>query len=61
MKQFIDITLGTENFAIEMGYVREIIKPLEIKKLLGAPEFVRGVSKVRNDVITIIDLRKNSM
>lgn len=58
LKQFIDITLGTEDYAIEMGYVREIIKPLEIKKLLGAPEFVRGISKVRNEVITIIDLRQ---
>lgn len=58
MKQYIEFTLGTENYVIEMIYVREIIKPVDIMKLVGAPEFVKGVSKVRDDVITIIDLHK---
>ncbi|MHB8125529.1 MAG: chemotaxis protein CheW [Desulfitobacteriaceae bacterium] len=58
LKQYIDFTLGTENYAIEMGYVREIIKPIKVMKLLGAPNFVKGVSKVRDDMITIIDLHQ---
>lgn len=58
MKQYIEFTLGTENYAVELGYVREIIKPVHIFKLLGASEFVKGVSKIRDDVITIIDFRK---
>lgn len=58
MKQFIDFTLGTENYAIEIGYVREIIKPLQVMKLLGAPEYIKGVSKIRDQVITIIDLHQ---
>jgi purine-binding chemotaxis protein CheW len=58
LKQYIDFILGTEDYAIEMGYVREIIKPVHITKLIGAPEFVKGISKVREDVITIIDLHQ---
>lgn len=56
-KQYIEFKLGNQNYAVKMKYVREIIKPLEITSLLGSPEFVKGVSKVRDDVITIIDLR----
>ena len=59
MKQYIEFTLGTENYVIEMSYVREIseiIRPSNITKLVGAPEFDKGVSKVvskvRNDVIS---------
>ena len=58
LKQYIEFTLGTENYVIEMDYVREIIKPLHITKLVGSPEFVKGVSKVRDNVITIIDLNQ---
>lgn len=56
-KQYIEFKLGNQNYAVKMKYVREIIKPLEVTLLLGAPEFVKGVSKVRDNVITIIDLR----
>ncbi|KUO74673.1 MAG: hypothetical protein APF81_15715 [Desulfosporosinus sp. BRH_c37] len=58
MKQYIEFTLGHESYAIGIGYVREIIKPIKITKLVGAPEFIKGVSKVRNEVITIIDLHQ---
>jgi purine-binding chemotaxis protein CheW len=57
-KQYIQFILGQENLAVEMGYVREIIKPLEIRKLLGCPTFVLGVCKVRDEIVTIIDLHK---
>jgi purine-binding chemotaxis protein CheW len=58
MKQYIEFALGTENYVIEMSYVREIVKLVHITKLVGAPEFVKGVSKVRDDVVTIIDLHQ---
>lgn len=58
MKQFIEFTLGVEHYAVEMSYVREIIKPVNVMMLLGAPKFIKGVAKVRGDVITIIDLHR---
>lgn len=58
LKQYIQFKLGEQSYAVEMSCVREILKPVKVLKLLGAPEFVQGVAKVRDSVITIIDLRK---
>jgi purine-binding chemotaxis protein CheW len=58
MKHFIQFKLGLDDFAVEMSCVREIIKPVSVVQLLGAPKFVQGIAKVRDGVVTIIDLRK---
>jgi len=58
MKQFIQFKLGLDDYAVEMSCVREIIKPVEVTQLLGAPKFIQGIAKVRDGVVTIIDLRK---
>jgi purine-binding chemotaxis protein CheW len=58
VKQFIQFKLGLQDYAVEMNCVREIIKPVKVKKLLGAPEFILGIAKVRDCVVTIVDLRK---
>jgi purine-binding chemotaxis protein CheW len=57
-KQYIQFKLGEQDYVIEMLYVREIIKPVEITKLLGSPNFVQGVTKLRDKVLTIISLHK---
>lgn len=58
MKQFIQFKLGLDDYAVEMSCVREIIKPVNVIQLLGAPAFIQGIAKVRDGVVTIIDLRK---
>jgi purine-binding chemotaxis protein CheW len=58
MKQFIEFTLGTENYVIEMSYIREIIKLPHITELVGTPGFIKSEAKVCDEVITIIDLRQ---
>jgi purine-binding chemotaxis protein CheW len=58
MKQFIQFKLGLDDYAVEMSCVREIIKPVKVIELLGAPEFVQGIAKVRDGIVTIIDLRR---
>ena len=58
MKQFIQFKLGLHDYAVEMSCVREIIKPVNVIQLLGAPKFIQGIAKVRDGVVTIIDLRK---
>lgn len=58
VKQFIQFKLGIDNYAVEMSCVREIIKPVKVRQLLGAPEFVQGIAKVRDGVVTVVDLRK---
>jgi len=58
MKQFIQFKLGLHDYAVEMSCVREIIKPVKVTKLLGAPSYIQGIAKVRDGVVTILDLRK---
>ncbi len=58
MKQFIQFKLGIHDYAVEMSWVREIIKPVKVTLLLGAPAYIQGIAKVRDGVVTIIDLRK---
>lgn len=58
MKQFIQFKLGLQNYAVEMSSVREIIKPVKVTQLLGAPTYIQGIAKVRDGVVTIVDLRK---
>lgn len=56
--QYIQFKIGEDDYASEMSLVREIIKPIKVKKLLGAPDFVKGVAKIREDIIAIIQLHK---
>jgi purine-binding chemotaxis protein CheW len=58
IKQFIQFKLGVDDYAVEMSCVREIIKPVKVKQLLGSPEFIQGIAKVRDGVVTIVDIRK---
>jgi|GEM_PF-1674021 len=57
-KQFIQFKLGLHDYAVEMSCVREIIKPVKVTQLLGAPAYIQGIAKVRDGVVTIVDLRK---
>ncbi|MHB8074962.1 chemotaxis protein CheW [Desulfosporosinus fructosivorans] len=58
MKQFIQFKLGILDYAVEMSSVREILKPVNVTQLLGAPAYIQGIAKVRDGVVTIVDLRK---
>lgn len=56
--QYLQFAIGKQAYALQLSYIREIIKPLEIRNLLGAPEFIKGITKLRDDIITIIDLHR---
>ncbi|SPF53850.1 Chemotaxis signal transduction protein [Candidatus Desulfosporosinus infrequens] len=58
MKQFIQFKLGIHDYAVEMSSVREIIKPVKVTQLLGSPAYIQGIAKVRDGVVTVVDLRK---
>ncbi|SPF49961.1 Chemotaxis signal transduction protein [Candidatus Desulfosporosinus infrequens] len=58
IRQFIQFKLGLHDYAVEMNCIREIIKPVKVTQLLGAPAYIQGIAKVRDGVVTIVDLRK---
>ena len=49
--------LGTERYAIETPYVREVARPGDMSPVPGAPDFVHGVTNLRGEILCVVDLR----
>src|SRR5688572_1036467 len=60
-EQTIDVlifALGNEEFAIDTGYVSEVIPLKMLTRVPGAPDFILGVVSRRGEIISVIDLNK---
>ncbi len=55
--QLVSFMIGSEEFGIDILYVQEINRMLQITKVPNAPYFVDGVVNLRGRVIPVIDLR----
>ena len=55
--QYLTFPLSSEEYAIGLLKVREIIRMMPITQVIDAPRFVRGVINLRGEVIPVIDLR----
>lgn len=55
--QYITFRLGDEQFAINVGQVREVLDLSDITKVPTAPSYMRGVVNVRGKAIPVVDLR----
>jgi len=58
ISQLAVFSLGEERYAIDIHLIKEIIRPLKITSLPGAPDFIEGVVNLRGEVIPVIDMRK---
>ncbi len=56
-RQLVVFDLDTEQYGLDIGAVREIIRLQEITAVPRAPEFVEGVINLRGKIIPVIDLR----
>lgn len=57
-RKFIEITLGSDLYALELSQVKEVIPMTKVTPVAGAPSHVVGVVDLRGTVITLIDVRK---
>jgi len=55
--QLIVFNLGEEEFAVEIGEVKEIINAEAITPIPDSPEFIKGIINVRGNIIAVIDLK----
>jgi purine-binding chemotaxis protein CheW len=55
--ELVSFNVGTEEFGVDISYVQEIIRIMQITKVPNAPEFVEGVINLRGRVIAVINLR----
>ncbi|MCP1715808.1 chemotaxis signal transduction protein [Methanocalculus alkaliphilus] len=56
--EILRFQLGYVEYAVGMQYVREVILTGEITPVPGVPAFITGISAVRGEIISFIDLRK---
>lgn len=56
--EYLAFALGTEAYAIEIGNIVEIMKPLPITEVPRADPDVVGVMSVRGRLVTVLDLKR---
>jgi purine-binding chemotaxis protein CheW len=56
--QIVVFKLGDEDYGIEIGQVREIIRKREITPMPRQPPYVEGVINVRGTIIPVVNLKK---
>jgi purine-binding chemotaxis protein CheW len=56
-KSLVGFAVGDVNYAIPIGFVREIINPITLTRLPHLPDAISGVADHRGEVIPIVDMR----
>lgn len=56
--EYLAFLLGSEAYAIEIGNIVEILKPLPITEVPRADPGVVGVMSVRGRLVTVVDLKR---
>lgn len=56
--QLVGFIVGSEEFAVPILSIQEIIKPIESTRVPFIEDFVLGVFNLRGNVLPLIDLRK---
>jgi len=60
-RQFIEIlefNLSDEVYGLETLYIREVSPLKELTVLPGVPEFVSGITNVRGQILSVMDIKK---
>lgn len=50
--------LGGQDYGLPILQVHEVLRPLPVEPVPGAPDIVPGVINLRGQVVTVIDLRR---
>jgi purine-binding chemotaxis protein CheW len=56
--EVLEFLLAYEHYGIELKYVREVYPLRDLTPLPGTPPFILGVTNVRGQVLSIIDMKK---
>lgn len=57
-QRWLSFALGKERYAINIEFVKEIIKPRQITSIPRVPEFLLGIISLRGLIVPVIDLRR---
>ncbi len=56
--QIVNFTLDNTNYGVPVEQIREVRDMQAVTHVPGAPAYVEGVTNLRGQIITVIDLRK---
>lgn len=56
--ELVVFRVGSEEYAVDVRRVREVVAPLPVRRMPRAPEFMEGVADLRGEVIPIVDVRR---
>jgi purine-binding chemotaxis protein CheW len=54
----LEFVLAQEHYAIEMGWVREVLALRDLTRLPGTPAFVLGIINLRGRIISVLDIKR---
>jgi len=57
VKRLATFTIDGEAFGVDVGRVREVVRPLEVTPIPLAPPEVAGLINLRGEIVTALDLR----
>ncbi|MCW4015386.1 MAG: chemotaxis protein CheW [Candidatus Bathyarchaeota archaeon] len=57
-QQIVKFTIGEVNYGVPVEQVREVRDMQAVTPVPGAPTYVEGVTNLRGQIITVMDLRK---
>lgn len=57
-RKYVTFHLGNEVYAIDIMFVKAVYKLEVIYRLPNMPESIKGVFKVRNNIVPIVDLKQ---
>lgn len=57
-RRWLAFSLGSEDYALDISMIREILKPREITAIPRVPDFLLGIISLRGNIIPIIDLKR---
>ncbi len=58
VSQLATFVVGAQAYALDIMRIKEIINPLPITVVPGAPGFMEGVIELRGVILPVVDLRK---
>jgi len=57
LSQFIVVKLGVEQYGINIQYVQNIVRMINITRVPKAPYYIKGVVNLRGDIIPVMSIR----
>lgn len=57
-RRYLIFTLGSDDFALDAGIVRELLRPPRLTRVPGAPAALAGLTNLRGTALPVLDLRR---